>query len=121
MTKPAQALNVPAADAPRAQHRAYAESRGFFWLPCPRCGQPFGGHEWRYGPEYTITYPGGDAGEGVCPRCPSPPGRRETRETATRVFGNMQQCLASSSDDFNRGIWRRRIDAWKALYPEVLS
>jgi hypothetical protein len=26
-------------------HRAVAESGGFFWLPCPLCDWPFGGHE----------------------------------------------------------------------------
>jgi hypothetical protein len=30
----------------RALHRAYAAAFGFFWLPCPLCDRPFGGHEW---------------------------------------------------------------------------
>lgn len=29
----------------RALHRAFATSHGYFWLPCPLCGDPFGGHE----------------------------------------------------------------------------
>lgn len=29
----------------RRVHRAYAETFGFFWLPCPLCGREFGGHE----------------------------------------------------------------------------
>lgn len=29
----------------RTFHRLYAELFGFFWLPCPRCDRPFGGHE----------------------------------------------------------------------------
>jgi hypothetical protein len=28
------------------ERRAYAISHGYFWLPCPRCGRMFGGHEW---------------------------------------------------------------------------
>ncbi len=113
-------LPRPSADAPREEHRAYAEARGLFWLPCSRCNQPFGGHEWLYGEEYKILYPpDGDGGQGVCPRCPRPPGSRETPATAARVLDSMQQCLALSSDDFNRGIWKRRIEAWKAAYPEV--
>lgn len=30
---------------PRSLHRAYAHLAGYFWLPCPRCGEMFGGHE----------------------------------------------------------------------------
>ena len=30
----------------RALHHAYATMNGYFWLPCPVCGEPFGGHEW---------------------------------------------------------------------------
>lgn len=26
-------------------HHVYAVLVGFFWLPCPLCGRPFGGHE----------------------------------------------------------------------------
>lgn len=29
----------------RWMHRAYAFALGYFWLPCPRCGRMFGGHE----------------------------------------------------------------------------
>lgn len=29
----------------RGWHRYYAETHGYFWLPCPLCDQPFGGHE----------------------------------------------------------------------------
>ena len=30
---------------PRWAHRRYAYALGYFWLPCPVCGEPFGGHE----------------------------------------------------------------------------
>lgn len=26
-------------------NRLYAAVMGYFWLPCPRCGRMFGGHE----------------------------------------------------------------------------
>jgi hypothetical protein len=26
-------------------HEKYARTMGYFWLPCPRCGRMFGGHE----------------------------------------------------------------------------
>ena len=32
-------------NAPRWIHRLYAWVFGYFWLPCPRCGRLFGGHE----------------------------------------------------------------------------
>lgn len=30
---------------PRFFRKWYAETFGYFWLPCPRCGRMFGGHE----------------------------------------------------------------------------
>jgi hypothetical protein len=30
---------------PRYFHRFYARIFGYFWLPCPKCGEMFGGHE----------------------------------------------------------------------------
>lgn len=30
---------------PRFLHKLYAHTANYFWLPCPRCGQMFGGHE----------------------------------------------------------------------------
>ena len=30
---------------PRFIHQLYAFLNGYFWLPCPICGQYFGGHE----------------------------------------------------------------------------
>jgi hypothetical protein len=35
----------PAPDAPRWQHRDYALLHNYCWLPCPRCGREWGGHE----------------------------------------------------------------------------
>jgi len=32
-------------NVPRALNKAYAKMMGYFWLPCPRCGRMFGGHE----------------------------------------------------------------------------
>ena len=39
----------------------------YFWLPCPLCGQHFGGHEWRVG--HTIPTERTYVGKGVCPDC----------------------------------------------------
>ncbi len=50
---------------PRWLHRLYAAVMGYFWLPCPRCGRYFGGHEMGGG---RIDH--GGYGEGTCPLCP---------------------------------------------------
>jgi len=66
-------------------HRAYALTHGFFWLPCPICREPFGGHEWvDYGLGldsalyHMNTYPYQSMFEatGVCRKCASEATRR---------------------------------------------
>jgi hypothetical protein len=42
----------------------YAKLRGYFWLPCPICGQMFGGHE--KGGDLMTSW---EDGLMVCPRC----------------------------------------------------
>lgn len=32
---------------PRWIAKLYADIMGYFWIPCPRCGRMFGGHEWK--------------------------------------------------------------------------
>jgi hypothetical protein len=57
----------------RWAHRRYADALGYFWLPCPLCTRPFGGHEWRpvAGREASIPDPlaGPGSSVGICPRC----------------------------------------------------
>lgn len=57
----------------RALNRAIARAGGYFWLPCPLCGQEFGGHEWRpiEGKISSIPAPDGPQGMsiGICPDC----------------------------------------------------
>jgi len=31
---------------PRVFHRFWARFTGYFWIPCPLCGERFGEHEW---------------------------------------------------------------------------
>jgi len=51
---------------PRWLHKAYANSCGYFWLPCPRCDRKFGGHEKGWGiPQHWSL--GGF--KGLCPLC----------------------------------------------------
>ncbi len=56
----------------RASAARVAIRGGWFWLPCPSCGEPFGGQEWThdaFGHESSIPNgrPGG--GKGICPLC----------------------------------------------------
>jgi hypothetical protein len=65
----------------RAVHRWWANLAGFFWTPCPLCGQPFGGHEWRdvNGKVSTVPNPmkppvkrgpyASTSSIGICPVC----------------------------------------------------
>jgi hypothetical protein len=49
---------------PRWLHRWYADLMGYFWLPCPICGENFGGHEWA-----ATLMLNKSKGYGVCPKC----------------------------------------------------
>lgn len=57
----------------RGFHRRYARSHGFFWIPCPLCDRPFGGHESGDGipdPTSEIDIPeGAIMGMAICSRC----------------------------------------------------
>lgn len=50
---------------PRWSHKLYAKTFGYFWLPCPICGEYFGGHEVKYG---TPSVPVGRRARTVCPK-----------------------------------------------------
>lgn len=41
----AEYVPVSRSRLPRWAHRLYAWAVRYFWLPCPRCGRYFGGHE----------------------------------------------------------------------------
>lgn len=51
---------------PRFLHKWYAFLFGYFWLPCPICGEDFGGHEWTHGEALMTSW---NTGTGVCPNC----------------------------------------------------
>jgi hypothetical protein len=57
----------------RRLHRIWAALGGYFWLPCPLCGEFFGGHEWcdRDGRSSSIAAPDRGAGKrvAICPDC----------------------------------------------------
>lgn len=49
---------------PRWLQKLYALLFGYFWIPCPTCGNMFGGHEW--GASLMISWRRGIA---TCPEC----------------------------------------------------
>lgn len=65
----------------RRYQRRYARLHGYFWLPCPICGDEFGGHE-RHG-----TIPTNEPGRlsGICPSCTAE--RQEAAEQRLRLLG----------------------------------
>lgn len=56
----------------RAAARAIARAGGYFWLPCPVCGEEFGGHEWRSVHGHESSIPDLDlpnTSTGICQGC----------------------------------------------------
>lgn len=52
--------------------KAKAAVGGYFWLPCPCCGEEFGGHEWRDVNGLPSSVPDVDEPQrswGICPVC----------------------------------------------------
>lgn len=55
----------------RRLNKLRAAAGGYFWQPCPLCGQFFGGHEWRNidGKSSSIPTSKPGMGQGICPDC----------------------------------------------------
>jgi hypothetical protein len=49
-------------------HRLRANLGGYFWIPCPLCGEMFGGHEWSGAAIYPWPNDLGH-GIGICRAC----------------------------------------------------
>jgi hypothetical protein len=66
----------------RWAQRWYAQRHRYFWLPCPLCDRPFGGHEWRPVAGRCCTVPdpldGPGRSVGICPDCTRAGRGRET-------------------------------------------
>lgn len=54
---------------PRFLHRWYARALGYFWLPCPLCREPFGGHQVIDYEQSEIDVRIGRSKRVLCPRC----------------------------------------------------
>lgn len=80
---------------PRLMAGIVAGALGYFWLPCPICGEMMAGFEddggaWMYGPvEWMANGIGTQDGTGVCRRCgPEARRRNERGEWAPRRAGS---------------------------------
>lgn len=51
---------------PRWIAHLIANVLGYFWLPCPLCGEMFAGFEWLPGNSLMVDW---SLGQGVCPNC----------------------------------------------------
>lgn len=84
----------------------YAFVFGYFWLPCPKCGEMFGGHQHRAGGAHVIV----NEGDGphcycVCPACDTPELRAENMIEQQRSFAAM---LDRMKDDPSMQVVRLR-------------
>jgi hypothetical protein len=70
----------------RFPHRIYAFLAGYFWLPCPKCGRMFGGHETQ--PFAAIEVNG--RGWCVCPQC-APAAIEERKKRMQSTFEQMMK------------------------------
>lgn len=79
----------------RKLHEAYARYNGYFWLPCPVCGEWFGGHE-KGGGNARHIEPVEDEPYRAHSTCPNCPGYWEIR--ATRVPSDIWDFSPSPTD-----------------------
>lgn len=70
---------------PRFLHKLYANFFGYFWLPCPICHKPFGGHEMAEGAYLMDTEA---RGWGVCKNCVDVAKELNQENLATTTFNN---------------------------------
>lgn len=53
-------------DRNRERVRRIADRLGYFWLPCPLCGEPYAGFEWNSGSIPVVDANGDVSGQGIC-------------------------------------------------------
>lgn len=52
----------------RVFNKMYANMFGYFWIPCPRCGEYFGGHEWKH-TNIGMSTADQNVSSAVCTKC----------------------------------------------------
>ncbi len=69
---------------PRWVQRVWARVFGYFWAPCPECGQMYGGHETARG-RVHVYVPEKDGSFVVCRRCGPVVSAREWQRFLGRI------------------------------------
>lgn len=86
----------------RRRHRARhlrARVGGYFWLPCPTCNEPFGGHETGPG-----SIPSGDSTDQmICPACTAEMGEVARRNICDHEGHEWVQVWGGELSDVERG------------------
>src|SRR6266446_1757418 len=94
----------------------YARWHAYYWVPCPICGQMYGGHEAKGGTLWTH----GGGGQAVCPDCADAPALH--RANIERFEHGMicdAPVLEGEPTDYRQAIYSRRPGA--ALCPSCQS
>lgn len=94
----------------RNKARRYAQRHHFFWLPCPLCGEPFGGQEWG-GAGIPTDQPG--TSQGICAHCAG------TRlNAAERRLRDMGVTIHVSASDSTGAMVHHKIGGDKVVSPD---
>jgi phage terminase large subunit GpA-like protein len=75
----------------------YAKALGYFWMPCPKCGEMFGGHQATW-TTVTVQEADGPHAYVVCPDCDTPELRAENERQRAAVIGSMLSEAMKSGD-----------------------
>jgi hypothetical protein len=70
---------------PRWLAKFLASLGGYFWLPCPICGEPFAGFEWGHDDDQTLMQTL-HSGKGVCPKAAC---KSETRRRNEELYARL--------------------------------
>lgn len=80
-------------------HQFYAWLCGYFWMPCPKCGEMFGGHQHRpFGAHVKVMEADGEHHYCVCPACDTPELRAENQREWQEHTGKWIGGLISSGE-----------------------
>jgi hypothetical protein len=80
-------------------HMIWAKLGGYFWMPCPKCGEMYGGHQIEpFGATVTLYEADGPHAYCVCPRCDTPELRAENERERAAVIGSLLSEAISRGD-----------------------
>lgn len=80
----------------RLYHKKYADLFGYFWLPCPICGEMMGGHEWKEGSIQVLQDE--HAGKCCCTSCVKKYGIDENQRIIGFVYDKRKKKAIKSNE-----------------------